>query len=402
MTDPNILYSVTDPDGLIAGTSPYANFAAAYVQVYRWSSEALARAGSTGVGTLACTFTLIASTAERSDPDIAGPFRFGYYDASAGAGSWYRARFADSGLANFSPFSDPWEVDNAAEIALRDVIKEVGKGLGGSIDTYTAEANVTAGAIVITGLWKSTVRDAYLWTNQWVLVTQDAGGSGAAPEGEEALIASVDTGTGTATLERALTAAVTTGDTVLLSAWLQPSDIIKAINLAREKMHVPVSLDIALDAKSNRYPAPQGVRTRKDIISAFGVRRYANSDREDLFEIDVKPVHDGLRVWLEIGENPSSTPVARIQFLRSYREIEGELALMSDTTVAPLEWLRAAAAYEAAMMLVRSDPEEPEYARILALVEPDAANARDQFGPVIDRPMNPGAGRVVLPGPVEA
>ena len=96
-----------------ATTSQYA-FAAASIKLYRYTSEALARAATALVpgGSLVTTFTLVASTTAPEDPDIAGPYRFGYYDASQGSGSWYRYFFQDAGGTNKSPMSDPWEADN--------------------------------------------------------------------------------------------------------------------------------------------------------------------------------------------------------------------------------------------------------------------------------------------------
>ena len=59
----NVRVTVTDPDLLMAGDSPYADFDVTGIELYRWTTEDLARAGVAGNGTLVTTFTLIAASA---------------------------------------------------------------------------------------------------------------------------------------------------------------------------------------------------------------------------------------------------------------------------------------------------------------------------------------------------
>lgn len=397
VADANVFVTVTDPDRLMAGTSPYAPFVAAYIQLYRYTSEANARANSGGV--LATTFTLVASSTAAADPNIAGPYRFGVYDGNQLAGSVYRYRFADSGLISFSDLSEPWEADNAPSWALRDLLFEIGQELGGKIIKGTATAGSTT-TVTCTALFQSTLLDSRFHEGWDLVVSQDAGGAGAAPEGERALIASENRGTGVATLERALTTAVASGDTFLVSALIDFDDLIRIINRTREKLLFVETLDIALDSAEDLYPAPNGVRSEADIVDAVGIMQYANSNREDEFEIDYRLSRHGGRLWLEFSDSPESTPIARLTLLRNYREAEGELLLMSDTTTCPIEWMRPALAFAVAEHLAKESPEEPEYQRLKSDLAENAHAAAMRFGPQVQRRAKTGYGRKVLPGPV--
>jgi len=395
----NVTITVSDPDLLIAGDAPYAAFVVAYAKLYRYASETAARADTTGAGgTLVTTFTIVASTVAASDPDIAGPYRYGIYDSSQTADSWYRYLFTDSGGATLSPLSDPWQSDNADQWALRDILFEVGDLLGGAVVKGTATAG-GSGTVTCTALFKSTKRDARVYEGWTLCVTQDAGGSSAAPEGEEKLIDSIDTATGIATLEDAFSANVANGDIFLLSAYLAPSEMIRIINRAREKMKVEDKIDIAIASAEDRYPAPAGVKSKSDIISVVGVRQYSNSNREDEFEIDYKPIMLNGRVWLEFSDYPESSTVARVAYQRSYRDVEGPLTAMGDTTSCPAEWWRPAFAFAIAEWLLESDPNEPEYQRLYDKFKDAALAASGEYAPDFERPAHLGAGRKVLPGP---
>lgn len=395
MPAPNVFIAVDDPDALIGGTSPYANFAAAKIELFRYASESAARADTNGSGgTLVTTFALVPSTTPASNPNISGPYRFGVYDDSQTVATWYRYRFVDADGTAFSPLSEPWEADNAAEWSLREILFEVGDLLGGSVVKGAAGANADASKIVCPQLWMSTRRDPRLYENWWVVaLTGDAAG-------EECLIDSVDAATGTATLERPLGAAVDDGDEFLLSAYIQPSEMIRVINRARERMQVLATVDIAL-GDANRYPAPYGVRAVTDIIAAYGVIQYANSEREDLFEVDFDVEFDGLQGWLTFSEAEYHTRLVRLRMVRSFRDMEGPLTSMEDTTQAPIEWLRPVAAYAIAEFLADQDPMEVEYQRLKDRFADAAREASVRFGPQIVRPAKRGAGSRVRPGPAE-
>ena len=404
----NVVVTVTDPARLIAGTSDYLPYAAVSIKLYRYTTEALARADVTGSGgSLVTTFTLVATTTAASDPNISGPYRFGYYDASQTAASWYRYLFADATSANLSQLSEPWQADDRDQTQLRDILYEVGRLMGGSVQKLTATAGSTT--TVVARDLSSTKLDSRFYEGYYAYVTQDAGGTGAAPENEEAMVASyaptTSSTTGTITLDRTLTAAIAVGDIVLLSVYIRPSEMIAIINRTREKMQLVQTIDIALSDQEDRYPAPPGVKSDTDILEAYGVYQIAGGGttdtnyRERVFPIDVRLVSDGFRQWIETEETTGSTKLIRLRVLRSYRDIEGPLSAMSDTTSCPIEWWRPAFAYAVAQWLVESDESDPEYQRLLAQFKDEAAMASGRFAPDIQRRARKGNGRRIVPGP---
>lgn len=404
MAEANVVVTVPDPDKLMsATTSPYA-FAAAEIKLYRYTTEALARAATSASpgGTLVTTFTLVASTTAVADPDISGPFRFGTYDASQGAGSWYRYYFQSSGGGSLSPMSDPWEADNRPSWALRDVLFEVGSAMGESVIKGTADTNATANLVDCDALFKTVFADARFYEGWHLLCSYDAGGAAAAPEGEEARIDSVDVSTGIATLERALSAAVTSNDIILLSAFISFGAMIRAINRARERMKMLVTHDIALTKNENRYPAPYGVKSESDIVDARGVvvDSATNSNREYEFEMDIRVEFDGFRGWVYVDSDYPMSSVLRLRLERSYRDIEGQLLLMADTTQAPIEWLRPVACFAIAELLVEEDPENLEFKEMKGRWQMEAERASGAYAPEILRKIRRHSPTV--PGPVGA
>lgn len=388
MAEANVVVPVPDPDKLMSATySPYG-FAAAYLKVYRYSSEALARAATSASpgGTLVATFTLVDSDTAPSDPDIAGPFRYGVYDSGMAAGSWYAYFFENAAGDTRSPMSSPWEGDNAPAWALRDVILEVGSVMGDSILKGTCATNATANLVICDSIFKSTVRDARMYEKWWLLCSYNADSEGSAPEGEEALIDSVNTASGTATLERSLSAAVTASDVILISAYLQPTSLIKAINRARERMKQVVVHDIPLDKTRNKYPVPFGVRSEADVIDVRGVVvDKVGSDLEWEFELSYRIEFDGRQGWLHIDEYPGVSNVARVRMERSYRDIEGDMLTMGATTSAPIEWLRPVAAFAAAETLLEQDPEAQEFQAMVNRFREEASRATGANAPQIVR-----------------
>lgn len=400
MAEVNVLVTVPDPDRLIAGTDPVAPFTVAKIQLYRYASEANARDNASG--TLAKTWDIVASTTARADPDIAGPWRYGYYDSSQIATSWYRYRFADSGLTNFSELSDPWQAE-PAQWALRDILFEVGDYMGGMAVKGTAATNADAGLIDCASLFKSTKRDARFYEGWWGLCSYDAGGASAAPELEEAIIDSVDTATGIATLDRDLTAAITASDTVLLLAMVSPSEMIRIINRVRSEMRVLVTTDIALTQGENQHPTPYGVWSETDVISGVGIVQWGGTaaNRENEFEIDYRVGFDGFRGYIEVDAPVGLSPVARFRVLRSYRDIEGELTTMGDYTQAPIDWMRPAFAMGIVDHLLGEDPTSPELNAMRGKYEEDLRQATARYAPKFERQQRRGYGRRVSPGPVE-
>ena len=404
MAEANVSLTVVDPDKLMsATTSPYG-FAAASIKLYRYTTEALARAATSASpgGTLATTFTLVASTTTPADPDIAGPYRFGYYDSSQGAGSWYRYFIQDSGGSNLSPMSDPWEADNRPTWKLRDILFEVGSAMGESVLKGVAASNSTAGLVDCDPLFKTTFQDARFHEGWWLLCSEDQAGASAAPEGEEGRIDSVAVSTGIATLERDLSAAVTTGDTILISAFTSFASMIRAINRARERMKMLVTHDIALTKNENKYPAPYGVRSESDIIDAVGVMvdPATYSNRETEYEIPIRIEFDGFRGWIYVDADIPLSSILRVRMERSYRDVEGNLTLMADSTQAPIEWLRPAAAYAISEMLADDDPDNAAFGQMVGRWREEASRASGAYAPEIVRKIRRRS--PTLPGPVGA
>lgn len=388
MAEANVVVTLTDPDKYrSATTSPYG-FAATKINLYRYATEAAARADTNGSGgALVATFTLVATTTEPSDPNIAGPYRYGTYDASQVASTWYRYLLTDDSSA--SPLSEPWDADNRPSWALRDILFEVGDMMGQSVLKGTAATNVTANLVICTSLFKSAARDARFYENWWLGCSYDAGGAGGAPEGEEALVASVDTSTGTATLDRDLSAAVTASDIVLLSAYMRPSAMVRAINRARERMKMIVTHDIALTRHENRYPVPYGVRAEADVFDVLGVfvDGATNSNRQEEFRLDYRVEFDGYQGWILLDEYPGISNVARLRLERSYRDVEGNLTAMGDTTMAPIEWMRPVGALACVEALLEDDPTEATFQQMRDRFEREAMRASAMYAPQITRRM---------------
>lgn len=399
--DSNVLVTVTDPDRLMAGTSPMAPFVVNFLRLYRYVSEAAARADTNGSGgTLVVKWTLVASSTTVASPNIAGPFRWGTYDASQTADSWYRYLFADFGETVISLLSEPWQSDDRDSWALRDILFESGELLGGGAVKQGTATGGTTSTVTCATIFKSTLRDATFYDGWTLMVTKKAATPGAAPEGEEALIASVDTSAGVATLERPLSVAVANGDTFLISAFINPSEMVNIINRCREEMQLLQWVDVALSGDENRYPAPPSIKADTDIIRAYGIRQQL-SNREDEWELDVQVQSDGLRQWMTTNEDPSSvSPVIRLQVVRSWRDFEGKLSAMGDTTIQNIEWMRPCFAWAYASWLWEADENEAEFKAMVDQLTKKAAAASGRWAPQFVRPIKGGAGgRKLLPGP---
>ena len=399
MTAVNVTVPVDDPDLLREGGAPEAPFEVRYIQLYRYGSEIDARHETnetlvdTGGG---FTWELVASGTAKGEPDISGPYRYGLYDSGQTASSWYTFRYANAGLDTFSLHSEPWESDNRPSLTLRRLLVEVGSALGDSMMTGEGEENSDPGEVVCPALFESSVRDPRLYEHWWVYVL-----SGAA-EGQEAMIASVDTETGTVTLERELAAAVTEGDEIMVSCYMPVGDMIPVINRAREKMKLRSVHDIALTARHNRYPVPAGVRSETDVIDAVGVISHYNGTKQDEFPVGYRVVFDGHQGWVEFDTGVMfQTTIARLVCLRSYRDYEGELRSLDDETLAPVEWMRPAAAHAIATHLVKMDPEYQEYQRLESELVVELRQATGQYAPNVQRRVKSGSGRGLLPGPRE-
>ena len=392
MSDPNVWVPVANPDRLIAGEDRYAPFAVAKIQLYRYATETLARAGA--VGTLVTTFTVVASSTAISE--LAGPYRYGYYDASGTHDTWYRYRFADSGLTTFSELSDPWQTGNALTWELRDLIYEVGNVMGGEVKRGTATAG-SATTVTCTNLFKSSVRDSRWFRGFYLLIdeTTDA----LAPQGEERLVASVDTSTGIATLDNDLSAVVANGDTFQIHLYASPAEMVRCINRVRERMFVLVNHEIAINEATgagNRYPVPQGIRSDNDVIDVSVKTTFTDSDWETLNKIQYHIEFDGLQGWLELPYQPLGH-IIRVRYEKSFRELEGLLETMDDYTRAPIEWLRRAAAWEVYKMVDESEAAAGTFAKWVGMTAEEVHQLSGRYAPNIVRRLNTGQREAIGP-----
>ena len=375
----NVQVSVLDPDRIMAGNSDYAAFAATKIQLYRWTTEALARAGDPANGSLVTTWTLIASTEQATE--AAGPFSFKVYDSGWSTSAWYRYRLTDDAIAQTSNFSAPWQAINTARPTLREIMWEVLCLMGNHGEQGTASAGSTT-TVTCTPVLQSTLQPDSTFSGHWLMVTKDAAGAAAAPEMEEALIASNVASTGVATLDRTLTAAIASGDQFIISPLIRPTELIRCINRALEGMKIFRTVDIAVYSTEYRYPAPAGVRKRSDIHSVIGITSLGSDTRgEDETGVRYDVRTEGSQTWLYITEQSFNFSIIRVTHELSYRDLEGKLNVMADQTSAPIEWIRAAAAEEVAKQLVRDDPAQPEFQDLLSRMQDELQLATARDGP---------------------
>jgi hypothetical protein len=389
----NVFVSVPDPQALYDGQSPFAPFAVRYILLYRFPSEASARAGTGGtlvekLSGSGYTWELVPASAPVTPED--GPYRYGVYDPGQVPGSWYRYRFAAADFT-VSQWSEPWEADSRVVVSLRDILFEVGMELGGLLVAIDCSTNASASEIV-SPFFRSAYADPGLYEGWWVLVA-DAGGL--APEGEWAMVSSVDGAVGRATLDRSLSAPATAGHRALLTAAIQPSELIRLVNRAREKMQVIASQEYAVSKGVDRFRVPLGVQTEKDVIEVLAIAH----DRE--FPIDWRVEFDGPDGWVYSPAWTVGAKFIKVRYLTSYRYLEGPLVRMSDATSAPLEWIRPAVAYSVAEYLARSDPAAQEYQALVARLGEEATAAASRYGPDYVRSVRRGHGRRVVAGPRE-
>jgi len=387
----NVFVTVPNPDRLIAGNDPTAPFVVAAVELYRYTTEAIARADTSGSGgTLVTTFTLIAASAPLTDEE--GPFRFGYYDSGALGTSYYRYRFRDSGSASFSDLSEPWPISNAPDITVRELMYEIGTVLGDSVKRGTASAGAL-GTVTCTGIFKSSVVDARWYRGAFLYVEQDAGAAGAAPEGEERIIASVATGTGIATVDNDYSVAPATGDIIQVHSYAPPSEILRCLNRVRERMFLTRHHKLAVNRTTgagNRYPLPPGVRSKRDIEDVRVVQRFSGSDWTSVAETQYEVEFDGIVGELVFFSLPEQD-VVDVVYAQSYREFEGLLALPSDTTAAPLDWLRKATAWEVYRWIYDGeDNVSSRFGSRMGMTQPEVEALSGRYAPSIVRRLSTG------------
>lgn len=389
MTASNVFVTVPDPDRLIAGNHPNAPFVVSHIQLYRYTTEAIARADTDGsTGTLVTSFALIAASEAITDED--GPFRWGYYDSGALITSWYRYRFRDSGSTAYSQLSFPWLISQRPQTTLRELIFEAANSMGDSVKRGTATAGSTT-TVTCTDVFKSTVVDArwhrgsYLWIEQTTDVL--------APQGEERIIDSVATGTGIATVDNAYSVTPGAGDIFQVHTWAPPSEIIRCINRVRERMFVERHHKLALDRTStggNRYPLPGGVRQKSDVLDVRSVLINGTSGWQSVSQMSYEVEIDGNQSWLIFFTMPD-TNVIDVVYEESYRNLEGLLTLPADVTQAPIEWLRRATAWEVYKWIYEGeDNVASRFGSRMGMTAEEVQNLSNRYGPTVTRRLSTG------------
>ena len=176
--------------------------------------------------------------------------------------------------------------------------------------------------------------------------------------------------TGVLTLERALTAAIASGDVIMTSAYLRPTEIIRCINRAREGMKMLMRVDIAVHSREATYPVPVGVRKITDVYEVLGVTTPAGDSNADYEAPIMYSIYEnGPNLFFRFFEDAWSFQTIRVVYEMSYLDYEGPLVAMGDTTNAPLPWLRAAAAAECMEVLTRDDSSQGAFVNIQASIE---------------------------------
>ena len=113
-----------------------------------------------------------------------------------------------------------------AEKTRAEMVEEVARRMG-----YYLRGTATGGSTTTVVDTAALLALDDFWVGHYVYVVEDAGGAGAAPEGEERAVTDYVQSTATLTIAPAFTAAVGAGDTFELLA-LRRADVIAAINAA--------------------------------------------------------------------------------------------------------------------------------------------------------------------------
>lgn len=393
MSESNVWVPVPDPAHVMGGDSPDVPFAATRLKLFRYTTEAAARASVTGAdtGTLIKTWTLVAHTAAITE--AAGPYRYGYYDSGQVTGaspSWYRTHYSDTAGTTYSLLSDPWPAGAAPAWQVRELILETGKLLGEK-NAFRATATAgTATTITCAVALKSTLKDDYYYRGGYILIDYDAGGARAAPEGEERLVDSVAASTGVATVDNDYTAAVASGDIFQLHMLASPLSILDNINRVRRRMYTIATQDYAIDQSNegrNRYPAPYGVTREDEIIDAAGVAYWNDNKIDTSQRLPVVTEQDGNDVWLFFPDGAPAIGTVRVRYEKSFRHIEGELSRMDDVTYADKDWLCKAAAWETYKLLDDSEQAANRFSRLTRLTADEVAVLSGRFAPSYVRPI---------------
>lgn len=147
---------------------------------------------------------------------------------------------------------------STARSALEDRIELQLDGQTAVVDTATGGTTTT----VVDSGRPSSGEDFKHW---WLSIDTDAGGAGAAPEGEERAVSAYDASTGTFTVPIAFTAAPASGDTYSVRRLVSKTFIDEVINQAideGQKMFVDVQVDETTRTQEDtvEYSLPTGTK----------------------------------------------------------------------------------------------------------------------------------------------
>lgn len=154
------------------------------------------------------------------------------------------------------------------------------------------------------------------------IVLQDAGGAGAAPEGEFGMITDYDSSSSTLTMD-AITSAVASGDRVGTASPMFPlEDMVNLANIALRKLGYIDLVDTSLVSSGGitEYTMPVGVQQRPSRVRLQSGTETGDNDWEEIQGWSVIPATAGTQWTLVIPET-----VAGYQIELLYRGIHPKL-----------------------------------------------------------------------------
>lgn len=117
---------------------------------------------------------------------------------------------------------------------LRNVIKELGLG------TYGTATGGSATTLIDTNELLSTQYNSNQWVGGWLQIVRDAGGAGAAPEGESRPITTYAPATGTITVNPGFSVAPAAGDSYIVWNYPNANKILELVNdCLRQDLYIP-------------------------------------------------------------------------------------------------------------------------------------------------------------------
>lgn len=171
---------------------------------------------------------------------------------------------------------------SATQLQLTHVLQQIYRRLGGKMLLATGGSTST---VIDTNL-DEELEDANeddIYNQGTVIVVEDGGGSNAAPEGEFSRISDYDSATQTVTFSPVLTAAVASGDRVMIATPDFPIyDVIEVINDALKNLGEIPLLDTSITTAANQteYTLPLALKGEQiQKVELQGITTDANDNR---------------------------------------------------------------------------------------------------------------------------